>query len=63
MHSAALIVVFSSLIVLYLKWATKQKDAKRDEILRPYATEKEPDGGQAAWEELGDRHPDFRYAI
>ena len=49
--------------MLYLKWATTQKEAKRDEILEPFATEKEPDGGQAAWEELGDRHPDFRYAI
>ena len=49
--------------MLYLKWATKQKEANRDEILEPFATEKEPDGGQAAWEELGDRHSDLRYAI
>lgn len=61
--SAALIAVFSVLIVLYLKWATREKQRKRDELLRPYVTEKEPLGGAAAWEELGDRHPDFKYAI
>lgn len=61
--SAALIAVFSVFIVLYLKWATREKQRKRDELLRPYVTEKEPNGGAAAWEELGDRHPDFKYAI
>lgn len=48
---------------IYLKWATTQKEKKRDEILKPYVTETEPDGGQAAWEALGDRHPDFRYTL
>lgn len=51
------------MMALYLKWATIQKERRRDEILKPYATEKEPDGGDAAWQELGDKHPDFRYAL
>lgn len=63
MNSSAAIVMVSLMMALYLKWATVQKERRRDEILKPYATEKEPDGGDAAWQELGDKHPDFRYAL
>jgi hypothetical protein len=42
---------------------TKRKQRNRTEILAPYVTEKEPDGGIRAWVELGDRHPDFKYVI
>ena len=56
-------MVVSALMALYLSWSNRQKETKRDEILRPYATKEEPDGGDVAWEELGDQHPDFRYAI
>lgn len=41
----------------------RQKKAKRAEILAPYASQDEPDGGLRAWNALGDRHPDFRYVI
>jgi len=47
---------------LMLSYANKRKKEKRTEILAPFST-KEPDGGVHAWVELGDRHPDFRYAI
>lgn len=46
-----------------LSYANKRKKDKRTEILAPFSTEKEPDGGVAAWIELGDRHPDFRYVL
>jgi hypothetical protein len=39
------------------------KRQRRSEILAPYIDEKNLDGGVMAWIELGDRHPDFRYAI
>jgi hypothetical protein len=41
----------------------KSKQRRRNEILAPYVDEKNPDGGVTAWMELGDKHPDFRYAI
>ena len=48
---------------LMLSYVNRRKKEKRSEILAPFITEKEPDGGVAAWVELGDRHPDFRYVI
>ncbi|KAF8895879.1 MFS general substrate transporter [Gymnopilus junonius] len=45
-----------------LHYANKRKEAKREEILAPYA-DGEKDGGTRAWVELGDRHPDFRYVL
>lgn len=62
--SSALIVFFSIVNVLYLKRATQSKKKRRDELLRPYMSEdSRADGGEIAWTELGDRHPDFRYAF
>ncbi|PAV20618.1 MFS general substrate transporter [Pyrrhoderma noxium] len=60
-----IIIVFSTLNVLYLNYATHQKERNRDEILAPYITSDKAveDGGEAAWIDLGDRHPDFRYAF
>ena len=63
LHSCALIIVFAVLNVLYLKWATVQKQKRRAELLAPYADDISPDGGSEAWTELGDRHPDFQYAL
>ena len=32
-------------------------------MLAKYADSKSPDGGVEAWMDLGDRHPDFVYAL
>ncbi|KAL5530811.1 hypothetical protein ACEPAF_7069 [Sanghuangporus sanghuang] len=59
----------SILNVLYLTWATQKKQSERAETLAPYIKEdlEDPnvrrDGGDRAWVELGDKHPDFHYAI
>ncbi|KAK7056659.1 hypothetical protein VNI00_002376 [Paramarasmius palmivorus] len=55
------IVVLVGVNALYLSRQNKMKKERRTEILAPYATAKEPDGGEKAWLSLGDRHPDFRY--
>ncbi|KLO13815.1 MFS general substrate transporter [Schizopora paradoxa] len=60
---SALIALFAVLNVIYLRWATNYKRQNRDELLEPYSAEKTNDGGDQAWTELGDRHPDFEYAI
>ncbi|KAL5488440.1 hypothetical protein ACEPAI_6558 [Sanghuangporus weigelae] len=62
------ILVFSMLNILYLTHATRQKQLRRAELLAPYVQAEDPpnaplDGGDRAWAELGDRHPDFRYAL
>ncbi|KAH9474630.1 putative transporter [Psilocybe cubensis] len=44
---------------LHLIWLNRQKRLRRTDMLAPYATKEEPDGGIRAWVELGDRHPDF----
>ena len=41
----------------------KSKQRRRNEILAPYIDDKNADGGEKAWTELGDKHPDFRYTI
>ncbi|TDL17656.1 MFS general substrate transporter [Rickenella mellea] len=56
------IIVLSLLNVVVLSWATERKQNHRNELLAPYVDEKTPDGGDRAWAELGDQHPDFRYA-
>jgi hypothetical protein len=61
--SSVLIVVFASLNALYLSAATKRKQEKRDELLLPYKDSSKPDGGDRAWADLGDRHPDFAYVL
>ncbi|EJD00760.1 MFS general substrate transporter [Fomitiporia mediterranea MF3/22] len=62
-----LILVFSVFNVLYLTWATREKHRRRDELLAPYVNKNDKgapqDGGDRAWTELGDKHPDFRYAL
>ncbi|KAJ3522504.1 hypothetical protein NMY22_g11860 [Coprinellus aureogranulatus] len=60
---SCLMSVFTGLNMLYLSWQNKRKVLLRHEILKPYATEKEPDGGLRAWVELGDKHPDFKYTL
>jgi len=55
------LLAISNYVVLSYK--NKKKAENRDKILAPFITEKDPDGGVAAWVELGDRHPDFRYAL
>ncbi|KDR72761.1 hypothetical protein GALMADRAFT_126423 [Galerina marginata CBS 339.88] len=58
-----MVIVLAGINALLLSWKNKQKEHSRAEILGPFSTEKEPDGGVRAWVELGDRHPDFRYVI
>ena len=66
-QSSVGILVFSMLNVLCLYYATRQKQTRRTELLAPYVKNEDPDapldGGDKAWTELGDKHPDFRYAI
>ncbi|KAH9474603.1 putative transporter C11D3.18C [Psilocybe cubensis] len=57
------IMALTLLNALILIRSNKQKKLRRAEILAPYVTEKEPDGGLRAWVELGDEHPDFRYVL
>lgn len=64
-RSAALIIVFSIGNALYLMWAQRTKERRRAELLAPYLVDPNvpSDGGEKAWVELGDRHPDFRYTL
>lgn len=64
-YSAVLIIVFSIANALYLKREQRRKESRRAEILAPYLSDPNTpsDGGERAWVELGDKHPDFRYAI
>ncbi|KAK7056857.1 hypothetical protein VNI00_002574 [Paramarasmius palmivorus] len=58
---SASIVVLAIINALYLSRQNRLKKERRAEILAPYATAEEPDGGERAWMDLGDRHPDFKY--
>ncbi|KAL5513597.1 hypothetical protein ACEPAH_3996 [Sanghuangporus vaninii] len=62
---AILIIIITLVNVFYLKWADREKEHHRAEILAPYcSSEASPtDGGKEAWLELGDRHPDFKYSL
>ncbi|KAF8962023.1 MFS general substrate transporter [Flammula alnicola] len=62
---SCLVVVGSLLNVVYLTWKNKSKarPGHREKMLAKYGNEKESDGGLEAWMDLGDRHPDFRYAL
>lgn len=60
-YSAIGMISLAIINALTLSYANKRKKEKRTEILAPFSTDKEPDGGVAAWIELGDRHPDFHY--
>jgi len=62
-YSTISMISLAIINAIMLTYANKRKKEKRAEILAPFSTEKEPDGGVAAWIELGDRHPDFRYVI
>ena len=61
--SSAIIAVIAVVNAIYMTHKNRSKQARRDEILRPYVSEKAPDGGHVAWVELGDQHPDFEYAL
>ena len=54
-----------ALNAFYLTYAQRKKERERDALLAPYvsAPGSPLDGGEKAWAELGDRHPDFRYAL
>ncbi|KAF5329232.1 hypothetical protein D9619_009310 [Psilocybe cf. subviscida] len=57
------VIVLALVNAAYLKFRTRQKLRNRDQILAPYITDKEPNGGLEAWLNLGDRHPDFKYIL
>ena len=63
-NSSVLIAVFAAANAFYVKWAQRRKETRRNELLAPYITDSDDpkDGGEKAWTELGDRHPDFVYA-
>lgn len=48
---------------LILSRANKIKKQKRDQLLAPYSSSGQADGGLQAWMDLGDKHPDFKYAL
>ncbi|KJA14608.1 hypothetical protein HYPSUDRAFT_48993 [Hypholoma sublateritium FD-334 SS-4] len=65
-------LVFSCLLVVgplgnayYLSRKNKAKKhpGYREQMLAKYSDSKSPDGGVDAWMDLGDRHPDFVYAL
>ncbi|PPQ96631.1 hypothetical protein CVT26_010671 [Gymnopilus dilepis] len=58
-----IMILFSVTNAAILHYKNKNKSKSRSEVLAPYITDKEPDGGVQAWVDLGDRHPDFRYVI
>ncbi|KAF9267380.1 MFS general substrate transporter [Marasmius fiardii PR-910] len=59
---SALIVVIAIVNALYLRRQNRIKKERRAQILAPYLEDgKSEDGGERAWMELGDRHPDFKY--
>ncbi|KAI0081283.1 MFS general substrate transporter [Panus rudis PR-1116 ss-1] len=60
------VVIGSACNALYLARENRKKVERREEILEPYLEWDKPshiDGGERAWTELGDRHPDFRYSL
>lgn len=63
MRSAALILVGALVNAVVLSHMNKQKTRKREEILAQYSDDTEFDANDKAWADLGDRHPDFRYAL
>ncbi|KAJ2915564.1 hypothetical protein MD484_g4840, partial [Candolleomyces efflorescens] len=60
---ACVMIIFTLLNMLYLHTQNQRKTRHRHEILKPYATDEEPEGGVRAWVELGDKHPDFKYTL
>lgn len=56
-------MVFATVNVLYMIWAQRRKEEHREEILASYASDSIKDSEERAWVDLGDRHPDFKYAI
>uniref|UniRef100_A0A8H7XRX8 Major facilitator superfamily (MFS) profile domain-containing protein n=1 Tax=Psilocybe cubensis TaxID=181762 RepID=A0A8H7XRX8_PSICU len=56
-------MVLTMINALLLIRLNRQKKERRSDILAPYASQCEPDGGLRAWNALGDRHPDFKYVI
>ncbi|KAH6916427.1 major facilitator superfamily domain-containing protein [Coprinopsis sp. MPI-PUGE-AT-0042] len=46
-----------------LRWMQNKKELNRDKLLSPYVTDQDPNGGERAWIELGDKHPDFKYTL
>ncbi|KAK7683471.1 hypothetical protein QCA50_013305 [Cerrena zonata] len=63
-------LVFSVVVILiavinkvYLSHKNHRKTQCRATLLAPYVEQGLPDGGEKAWLELGDRHPDFLYSI
>ncbi|PPQ82706.1 hypothetical protein CVT25_009403 [Psilocybe cyanescens] len=58
-----MMIVLTIVNALMLTRLNRQKKTRRAQILAPYATEEEPEGGLRAWVALGDRHPDFKYVI
>lgn len=69
--SSLLIALFAALNAFYPAYTQRQKEARRYELTAPFIYNSDPDsesgamkdGGDKAWVELGDRHPDFKYAI
>lgn len=59
-------MLFAVLNVFYIRWAQRRKEQRRNALLAPYTTDASgmmEGSGDRAWVELGDRHPDFKYAI
>ena len=62
--SSGLIIVVTALVALSLIRANGRKERERDKILKQYiAKDESREWGDTAREELGDRHPDFKYQL
>lgn len=63
--SSCLLVVgpLGNAYYLSRKNKAKKRPGYREQMLAKYSDSKSPDGGVEAWMDLGDRHPDFVYAL
>ncbi|KAF9038138.1 MFS general substrate transporter [Panaeolus papilionaceus] len=60
---ALLVAVLAAINAAYLAKQNRKKKVTRENLLAPYADEKDGYDEARAWNELGDRHPDFQYVL
>ncbi|CAL1707480.1 unnamed protein product [Somion occarium] len=60
---SVIVIVGAAINAKYLSRENDRKTQRRAELLAPYTNDEHSDGGEKAWLDLGDRHPDFRYSL
>ena len=61
--SSIMIIILALVNRFYLSRENNRKRVFREAILAPYLEEGQITGGERAWLELGDKHPDFTYSL